>query len=517
MRRVVLILLFALCCVPIVAQQHNQQQMEKLVQAYSYLSNNYVDDVDLGPLVEAAIDASLKELDPHSSYIPRREMLQMQSSMKGEFSGLGINLNIHNDTVVVTRIIAGAPAERAGLQKNDRILAVNDATLVGVERTKAVEMLRGRKGSIASLNILRGGTPITIEVKRDDVATKAVSMAFLLDGNIAYIRVDSFLSRNTTNEFANTLKSLGDVNGVIIDLRGNAGGLIASAIQFSELFLKRGDVIVSTEGRKNNATYQASKNGAYSDIPVVVLIDEETASASEIVAGALQDHDRAVIIGRRSFGKGLVQKVIKFKDESGMKITIARYKTPSGRVIQRPYRNGEREEYVADRERFHQIDTSNIPDSLIYTTLHSHRTVYGGGGITPDIYIEANTSTLSQFTQTVVENSIGQSIIIELFDRMTVEEFMALYPTLATYSARFNLDQTSINYMISLVDNINPMALNDGEGMDEAIALVEAQIANDIYGNGAYYQTYGIKRDETLHRALEIISTPELMDAILCR
>lgn len=509
-------MLLMLCCGPIMAQQHNQQQIEKLIQAYGYLQNNYVDEVDLEPLVDKAIEASLKELDPHTSYLTRSEMMQMHSSMAGEFSGIGVNLIQHKDTIIVTHTVEGAPAERAGIVKNDRIVAVDGTTLIGMERTKAVEMLRGRKGSVASLEIVRGGVPMTIEVKRDNIATNAVSMAFMLNDSTAYLRIDSFLSKNTTSEFTKAMKGLGDVQALVVDLRGNAGGHITSAIQFAKLFLKRGDVIVSTEGRKSNATYQASKNGAYSDIPLVVLIDEETASASEIVAGALQDHDRAVIVGRRSFGKGLVQRVIKFKDESGMKITIARYKTPSGRIIQRPYHNGEHEEYREDRERYNPLDTTSIPDSLAYTTLKAKRTVYGGGGIAPDIYIEAKSNSAQQFTHVLLENSLSQSVVIELFDRITAKELLSLYPTVEAYNEQFELDQTSIDYMISLVDEISPMALNDSEGLKESIGLIKAQIANDIYGNDAYYSTFGRYHDKTLEEALTIISTPEQMDAILC-
>ena len=341
MRSLLITLCCMVCCWVGFAQQHNQQQLEKLNQAFHYTNNNYVDNIDLEPLVAEAIDAALKELDPHSSYMTRDEFMAMSQGIQGEFSGIGINFITLRDTIIVTRTLEDSPSERAGLKKNDRILSVNNTPLVGIKRSEAVEALRGKKGSTATLSILRNGEIITKDVIRDDIPTNAIDIAFMLEGDIAYIHVDSFLSKSTTEEFCNAISRLNTKpNGIIIDLRGNVGGLLPSAIQFAELFLTRGDLIVTVEGRKNTTTYQASKSGKYADMPIAVLIDEETASASEIVAGTLQDHDRATIIGRRSFGKGLVQRLIKFKDESGMKITIARYKTPSGRVIQRPYTNG---------------------------------------------------------------------------------------------------------------------------------------------------------------------------------
>ena len=302
MRRLIAILCCMLCCWVGFAQQHNQQQLEKLNQAFQYINNNYVDDLDLEPLVAEAIDSALKELDPHSSYLSQEEFATMYEGIKGEFSGIGINFITLRDTVIVTRILEDSPSQRAGLKKNDRILSVNDTSLVGIKRSKATELLRGAKGSIATLSILRNGEIITADVKRDDIQNSAIGAAFMLSNNTAYVHVKSFLSKKTTEEFCNAVKNLSaKPNAIIVDLRGNVGGLLPSSIQFSELFLMLGDVIVAVESRKSTTSYQASKNGEYADIPVVVLIDEQTASASEIVAGALQDHDRATIIGRRSF------------------------------------------------------------------------------------------------------------------------------------------------------------------------------------------------------------------------
>lgn len=502
MRRLLATLFCMVCCWAAFAQQHNQQQLEKLSQAFHYINNNYVDEIDLEPLVTEAIDAALKELDPHSEYMTRDEFMAMNEGIKGEFSGIGTNIITLRDTIIISRILEDSPSERAGLKKNDRILSVNGTSLVGVDRTKAVELLRGAKSSTATLSILRNGELITKRVKRDDIPTNAIGAAFMLDNDIAYVRVDSFLSKTTTEEFCDALKRLkAKPNAIIIDLRGNIGGLLTSAIQFSELFLDRGDIIVSVEGRKSNTTYQASKRGEYAEMPIAVLIDEQTASASEIVAGALQDHDRATIIGRRSFGKGLVQRLVKFKDESGMRITIARYKTPSGRTIQRPYTNGERDEYIADKERYSRLDTANINESLIFTTLNHKRKVYGGGGISPDIYIEADTASLHTFTHTLIANKILDEVIVRQFDLMPVDEFMKSYPTLNDFTEHFELNDATIGHLIHLITEADPTATDDAVGKGESIEIIKAQIAEEVYRKGSYYELYGSKRDRVIREA----------------
>ena len=503
-----------MCCWVAQAQQHNQQ-LEKLNYTYNYLQNNYIEEIDLEPLVTEAIKATLKQLDPHTSYLTRQEMSQMLNSINGEFSGIGANVAIHNDTLIITRILPTSPSEAAGLRKNDRILSVGNTTLVGLERKCAVEHLRGPKGSVASLVILRGGQEQHVDVIRNDIPTKSVDVAYMLNDSVAYIRVDSFLSRTTTEEFKEAVKPLGDMQAMIIDLRGNSGGLLTSAIKLSELFLERGDAIVSTEGRKGTTRYQSSRSGEYRDIPLAILVDESTASASEVFAGALQDQDRAIIIGRRTFGKGLIQKLVKFKDDTGARITIARYKTPSGRIIQRPYRLGETDEYNANRERYNHPDSMLLDSLPRYSTLHSNRTVYGGGGITPDIYIAKDSLAAKPFTRAMVKGHIVQKVIIELFDRIAIDEFIARYPTLSDYTAAFTLDNSSRELMKSLVATKDETLLDDSEGIAESIRVIEAQIAEEVYGVGSYYYIYGRERDNTLKRAIDIISSPSSVADIL--
>ena len=503
-----------MCCGQISAQQHNQQHLEKLNYAYTYLRNNYVDDVDLEPLVEAALEATFKELDPHSSYLSREEFMAMYSGINGEYSGVGFSMTTLRDTLIVTRILEGSPSERAGVKKNDRLISVNGSSLIGIEHERAVELLRGKKGSVATLSIIRGGEPISIDVVRDDIATRAIGDSFMLNDSVAYVRVDSFLSKTTTEEFISAMNSLQDVKSLILDLRGNIGGLLPSAVQFSELFLKRGDVIVSLEGRKSSTTYQASKNGNYADMPVVVLIDEDTASASEIVAGALQDHDRAVIVGRRSYGKGLVQKLIKFKDESGMRITTSRYRTPSGRIIQRPNNNGELEEYLNDRERYSPLDTTSIPDSLVYTTLNTARKVYGGGGIMPDIYIAMDSTSHTPFTRAVIEQNVVQIAIIDIFDRTPIDDFKTVYPTAEELMKNYTLDNFTVSLLTSQVCESSECVADD-KSLEECRAIIAAQIAEEAYMSGFYYRLYGRYHDIALIRAMEIIGDKLFQKRIL--
>jgi carboxyl-terminal processing protease len=278
-------------------------------------------------------------------------------------------------------------------------------------------------------------------------------------------------------------------------------------VQFSELFLDNNDVIIEIESRKNTLTYRASKRGIYANLPLVVLIDEATASSSEIVAGAFQDHDRAVLVGRRSFGKGLVQKLIKFRDESGMRITTARYRTPSGRIIQRPYSNGEREEYFANLERYNTLDTTSIPDSLVYTTLKSGRKVYGGGGITPDCYIAPEITDVDRYIADVVKSGIVVESMVEFFDRVPVSEFMKCYPTIEAFISDFEFDDEADRVLNAKIDALALEYSADVATVARAQIrdILRATIAEDLYRNGAYINIYGRRYDQTLNEAVDIL------------
>lgn len=516
-RFVILIVGLVAVCFSAEAQLTNQQQIQKLNFVYQQIRNNYVDDVPLDHLVEEAITATLHELDPHSRYLSRDEMATLRTRLRGEFAGVGIRYIMHNDTLVVRGIIDHSPAHRSNIHINDRITAIDGRNIVGISTDSAAAMLRGKAGSKLSLTIARRNEDNTLKVnvQRDDIESSAISTSFCI-GNVGYIAISKF-SKPLASEFLAAYKTLGDIGSLILDLRDNSGGAITSAIDLTSLFLHKGDVIVSTEGRINNIVYDTKRDGVLRDIPLTVIINENSASASEIFAGAIQDHDRGTIIGRTSYGKGLVQRVIDLKDGTGVCLTVARYKTPSGRVIQRPYAMGDAEAYARDTLRYMHPDSVPLDHELLYHTLRLGRKVYGGGGITPDVYIEVESNSVHQFTRVLLENSLSQSVVIELFDRITAKELLSFYPTIEVYNEQFELDQTSIDYMISLVGEISPIALNDGEGLKESMRIIKAHIANDIYGNGAYYSTFGRYYDKALEEALSIISTQEQMDTILCR
>lgn len=489
MRRALLILLGVMCCWVVDAQQHNRQ-IDKLNQLYSHLRNNYIDELDLEPLVEEAIRATVSELDPHSSYLTKEDMTAMRSRIRGTFAGVGIRYILHNDTIVVRSTIPHSPAEAADIRPNDRITAVEGRSIIGITTESLATLLRGHANTKVDIDVVRRGEPNTLKIRlqRDIIKSSAISSAFRI-GDAGYIAVSHF-SKPVAAEFIAAYNSLGDVKSLIVDLRDNGGGAITAAIDLTGLFLKKGDVILSTEGRNSNATYDNKRDGTLCDIPLIVLINENSASASEIFAGAVQDHDRGVIVGRRSYGKGLVQRVVDFKDGSGLCLTIARYKTPAGRVIQRPYSMGEGEAYRSDTMRYHELDSAALSTLPRYRTLNSGREVYGGGGIMPDIYIGVD--TMHHTTATTLQEA--EHAIVELYDRMPTDKIKECYPTLKEYAEHFGPD-TEIS--------------------SEALTIAKALIAEELYGAGAYYRLYGYNHDETLRRAVEIITSPRAFEAIL--
>jgi carboxyl-terminal processing protease len=383
-----------------------QSELGKLQLVLEQIKENYVDSVDLNRLVEKTIPFVLEELDPHSIYIEAEDMEQVNESIEGNFDGVGITFNMPNDTVIVVNVIGGGPSERAGIRAGDRIITVNDSLIAGqkISQNNVVKMLRGKTGTQVTVGIQRIGEPdlISFPITRSKISLKSIDVAYMLNAHTGYIKLSKF-SKTSHLEFLEAASSLQDkgMKNLIFDLRGNTGGLLDQAFEIANEFLPQGSLIVYTEGRaRKRQDLYANGHGRLQHINVAVLTNEASASASEIVAGALQDNDRGLIVGQRTFGKGLVQEPINFSDNSGLRLTVARYYTPTGRSIQKPY--GKDKNYEDDiyqrflHGEFMEADSVK-QDTLQRYTTPAGKTVYGGGGIAPDVFVPDDTTGINDY------------------------------------------------------------------------------------------------------------------------
>ena len=380
----------------------------KLNSLLQIISDQYVDTVNMEDLVEGAMPQILSELDPHSVYISAKDVQIANDDLKGSFSGVGIEFTIRQDTIHVQNVIANGPSERAGVLAGDKIVSIDDQPFVGkiVTNEEAMHRLKGPKDTKVKLGIVRYGEKKVqhFTVTRGEIPIKSVNAVYMLDEQTGYIRIKNF-GENTYAELLIALAKLSEehFSNLVIDLRGNTGGYLASAVKIANEFLPKNSLIVYTEGRKSpRQEYHSDGRGSYQQIPLVVLIDEGSASASEILAGAIQDNDRGTVIGRRSFGKGLVQQPLTFADGSMIRLTVARYYSPSGRCIQKPYTSGDNKDYESDLMTRYQHGEFFSQDSIkhngpAYHTLRENRTVYGGGGITPDIFVPEDTIGITSY------------------------------------------------------------------------------------------------------------------------
>ena len=511
MRRL-LVILATLCVLPLAAQnaEDNAQQFQKLAQVFRYLSGLYVDDVDMKPVVEGAITGMLEELDPHSAYIGAEEMKGVQESFDGEFSGIGVEFNVLRDSVIVVNTIAGGPAERVGVRANDRIVRIDTLEAVGMGRADVPKYLRGKRGTKVEIDVVRHGTPgrLHFVIVRDKIPLNTVDAAYLAGDGIGYIKVNRF-GRTTMNEFADAYRKLGKPQSLILDLRGNGGGLLEQAVEMAGFFLPRGAAIVSTEGRAVPAmTFRAQSDGTDLKGRLAVLIDEASASASEIVAGAVQDWDRGVVVGRPSFGKGLVQRQIGLPDGSAVRVTVARYHTPSGRVIQRPYEKGKRREYYLDHLR--RYDDA-IRDSLdagapAYRTLRTGRTVYGGGGIRPDVLVEADTTGFSDYYAELIRRGIVADFVGDWLDRSR-DSLSRLYPAFEAFNAGYTPSDAVLDDLARLGSERGVEFDAAGFAVSEPVmrAQLKALAAQRLFGTGAYFQVVNPALSSAYARALAIL------------
>ena len=400
----------------------------KLTDLLHIINDLYVDTVNISDLVEEAMPQILSELDPHSSYIPAKDLEAVNDELKGSFSGIGIQFTIQEDTIHINNVIPGGPSEKVGLMAGDRIIEVNDSAFIGkiVTNNEAMRRLKGPKGSEVKLGIYRPGEKETLHftIARGDIPVKSIDAAYMINDKFGYIQINKF-GETTYPEMLIALAKLHQeaCQGIIIDLRSNTGGYMGAAIQMVNEFLPKDKLIVYTEGRKSSReNYTSNGTGSSQNLPIVILVDEVSASASEIFAGAIQDNDRGLIIGRRTFGKGLVQQPIEFRDGSAIRLTIARYYTPSGRCIQKPYKKGKDENYEMDiinryeHGEFFSEDSIKQDESHIYYTSIG-RPVYGGGGIMPDIFVPQDTTGYTSYFTMAVNRGLTRQFCFQYTDQ----------------------------------------------------------------------------------------------------
>lgn len=508
MRRTLLSLLFVAICFGASAQLTKQQQIQKLNIVYQQIRDNYVDDISLEPLVDEAIRATLKELDPHSQYLTKEEMEATKQRIRGSYRGFGFRYMIHNDTVVVRSVIPNSPALRADIQCNDRIVMIDNKSIVGLDLDSIGEIMRSDTDRKTSLTIIRRGQNKVqnISLNRESIETNAISSYYRI-GDVGYIAISSF-SKPVASEVLDAINTLGEVKSLIIDLRDNGGGALSSAIDLSSLFLQKGDIIVSTRSNEGVREYFKSNDRISLTMPLVVIINENSASASEIFAGAIQDHDRGVIVGRTSFGKGLVQRMIDLGDGSGLTLTVARYVTPSGRVIQRPYQMGKTDEYLQDSIRYIHPDSISHENTPVYTTINMGRCVYGGGGITPDIYIPKESPSISQVVIDAYINAAFDHAVIDLWDVVAMNSLREQYPTVESFDAGYMPDDKVMEILYRHVEFCPEMLTED-----DCVAvkmLLKAIIAEYLYGTNARDFIYNMCYDTMLNRAVAIASREQL-------
>lgn len=470
-------------------EKETVRQLQKFVRAYRYLDQLYVDSTAMEPVIEGAIEGMLNRLDPHSAYLTAEEMKQARASLDGSFSGIGIEFSILRDTICVARAIAGGPAERMGVLPNDRIVRIDTLSAVGMSQSEVPNYLRGKRGTKVEIEVVRRGEqePLHFTLVRDDIPLHTLEAAYMASERVGYIKIGRF-GRTTMEEFTDAYARLGKPQRLILDLRGNSGGLLDAATDLAAFFLPKGALLLSTEGRGvPTTTYKASADGENLRGRVVVLIDEVSASASEIVAGALQDWDRATILGQPSFGKGLVQRQIQLGDGSAMRLTIARYHTPSGRVIQRPYEEGKRTEYY--RNAYLRTADSVATDAPTYRTLKEGRTVYGGGGIRPDRIVQEDTTHYTQGYARIVRKGVVQQVVSDYLAEKQ-QELTTSYPAFELYDAAYELPQELIEAVRREAQR-EDIACTEEEFLRSQPLLelqLKALVAQRLFGTEGFYR-----------------------------
>jgi carboxyl-terminal processing protease len=500
---------------------------QKLLNAYSAISNLYVDETNSVKITEDAINGMLEKLDPHSSYTDAEETRRMNEPLEAIFDGIGIQFNMLTDTLYVVQVISGGPSEKVGLLTGDRIIMVDDTLIAGVKmnNTDVMKRIRGRKGTEVRVKVKRGHSPDLMEFKiiRDKIPVYSMEAAYMADGRTGYMRLSRFAA-SSVEEFEKAfieLKKMGMEN-LILDLQGNGGGYLNTAFILSDEFLEKDKLIVYTEGnRQPRWDANASEKGIFEKGKLIILVDESSASASEIVSGAVQDWDRGIIVGRRTFGKGLVQRPIVLPDSSMIRLTVARYYTPSGRNIQRPYEEGGIETYhnfIADRYNRGELmhaDSIHFPDSLKYSTLLSRRTVYGGGGIMPDVFIPIDSTHHTDYHSRLIRYGVMNHMVINYLDRNRAG-LVEKYPDINVYKEKFTVTEVMLQELVGMAEE-EKIEFN-GEQFDRSKELISLQlkalVARDMFDTSEYFQIINDRNDSYVE-ALRIINDDDRYEAIL--
>ncbi len=504
------------------AQQPNDKNFtpaRKLQIAEFAIQQLYVDTVNENKLVESAIIEMLQQLDPHSTYANAEEVKKLNEPLQGNFEGIGVQFNMNEDTLLVIQPVPDGPSEKAGILAGDRIITVNDTVIAGVKMStdEIMHRLRGPKGSKVNLGVLRRGINETLHfvVTRDKIPVHSIDAVYMYPEHIGYVRINNF-GATTLDEFSDALKQLKrrGMKDLLLDLQGNGGGYLNAAVGLANEFLEKGEMIVYTEGRRSPRNeFRALGNGRMREGRLVVLVDDFTASASEIVTGAVQDWDRALVVGRRTFGKGLVQRPLDLPDGSMIRLTVARYYTPTGRCIQKPYDNPDN--YNADlinrynRGEMTNADSIHFPESQKYTTLKLGRTVYGGGGIMPDYFVPLDTARYSNYHRQLVAKGVVIKSTLSFVDRHRAEMLKA-YKKFADYERSFTIPESLSQQLIA--DGNESGVKYDEEAYLKSKPLIDLQlkalIARDLWGMSEYYQIIN-QRDPVVQKALELLAAPD--------
>ena len=492
--------------------------LRKLQIAELAISNLYVDNVDEGKLVEDAIRGMLEKLDPHSSYSTPKEVKALNEPLSGSFEGIGVQFNMVEDTLLVIQPVTGGPSEKVGIVAGDRIVSVNDTAIAGVKMSKEdiMRRLRGPKGTKVMLGIVRRGIKDTLSFKvvRDKIPVKSIDAVYMIRPEVGYVRIGNF-GATTHDEFCEALEKLSKqgMRNLILDLQGNGGGYLQAAVNIANEFLQKGDLIVYTEGRRMQRNeYKAKGNGKFLDGKIVVLIDEYSASAAEIVTGAIQDQDRGMVVGRRSFGKGLVQRPIDLPDGSMIRLTVSHYYTPAGRCIQKPYTKGDSKDYAMDvmnrlkHGELMSADSIHFADSLKCYTLREHRPVYGGGGIMPDYFVPLDTLAYTKFHRELSAKSYIINANLKYVDANR-KALRKRWTSFEEFRRDFVFPKEEIDKMIAdaAKDKIVP---KDNAELEKTLPKLSMQlkalVARDLWDMSEYFAIIN-EESEIVRKGVEVI------------